>query len=447
MDVLSVVEGHPLLAGDGLILVNDAAQIFGLDPKTILTEAANGRVNLICIANGWRGIEVADLRDVERDYDGTFIFNDLKSLGQPVVATGNLVIYDTKVAATAFQGSGEYLAEIAFRDENRRSAIFFDPAEKVEIGSLLLSKNAAEIIRLRLSAGVTSVMIETAKTVRLSASAIPAPAPVSTPALHKYGGLRASELIEQFLEEKSAVWKTDQYKRMLGVCNVFPELMGDPTLTEIDRSMIIDYRTRLQTLPDNLYQSRRRHGVESLSDLIKAADKAGEPRMSLETANDYIRKLSEMFNWAVIGELIPRNPANKVGVAAKRKRREQDDRSVFDKEDMAQVFGADWFLNGVGKKDKRGGYSSYQPHYYWLPLLGLLSGGRLNELSQLYLDDILQSEDGCWFLDFNLEGANKIAVDPKDETILSVDKSLKTVNSQRVVALHESLVVLVSVRV
>ena len=54
MDVLSVVEGHPLLAGDGLILVNDAAQVFGLDPKTMLTEAANSRVNLICVANGWR---------------------------------------------------------------------------------------------------------------------------------------------------------------------------------------------------------------------------------------------------------------------------------------------------------------------------------------------------------------------------------------------------------
>lgn len=441
MDILNVVDGHPLLGGEGLIRINDVAQVFGLDPKTILTEAANSRVSLVCVADGWRGIEVADLSEIDRDFDNSFIINDVERLGHPIVVTGNLLLYDTKVAVSALQESGEYTSEIFYRDEKRRRAVFFDPGEKVSIGNLLLRKYDAEIVRLRLSAGVTTLMLEAAKTARLSASTIVVPAPATIPVLHKYGGLRVSELIEQFLVEKKADWKSDQYKRMSGVCSVFAELMGDPVLADIDRPTILDYRTRLQTLPDNLYQARRRHGVESLSDLIKAADKADEPRMSLDTANDYIQKLSEMFNWAVgTGEFMPRNPAHKVGGGGKRTKREQDDRSVFDKNDIAQIFGADWYANGVGVKDKRGGYSSYRPHYYWLPLLGLLSGGRLNELAQLYLDDIKQSDDGCWYLDFNLVGANKIAVDPKDETILSADKSLKTVNSQRVVALHESLV-------
>lgn len=443
MDILNVVEGHPLLAGDGLISIKDAAQAFGLDSKTLLTEVVNSRGDLICVADCWRGIEVADLGEVDRDYDGSFILNEVESLGQPVVVSGSLVLYDSRVATSAFHASGEYEAEIFFRDEKHRRAVFIIPGEKVGISSLLLRKRDAEIVRLRLSAGVTSHMVEVAKSAHLPAATAPSPftPPLAPPpVLHKYGGLRASELVERFLEAKKRDWKNDQYKRMDGVCNVFAELMEDPSLAEIDRPVIIQYRSRLQTLPANLYQARRRHGVESLSDLITATEKFGEARMSLDTANDYIRKLSEMFNWAVTEELMPRNPAHKVGDVGKRKRREQDERCVFDKADLDNIFGAEWFANGEGKKSKRGVYTSFQPHYYWLPLLGLYSGGRLNELAQLYLGDVQQTEDGYWFLDFNLDGANKIAVDPKDETLLGLDKSLKTVNSQRVVALHEVIV-------
>jgi hypothetical protein len=33
-----------------------------------------------------------------------------------------------------------------------------------------------------------------------------------------------------------------------------------------------------------------------------------------------------------------------------------------------------------------------EPHRFWLPVLGLLTGCRLEELCQLYLDDIRQIE-------------------------------------------------------
>ncbi|MCO2667079.1 site-specific integrase, partial [Pseudomonas aeruginosa] len=53
--------------------------------------------------------------------------------------------------------------------------------------------------------------------------------------------------------------------------------------------------------------------------------------------------------------------------------------------------------------------------------------------SQLYLDDVRQSETGTWFLDFNLDG-------DKVEEADVPDKSLKTVNAERVVPLHAELV-------
>jgi integrase len=63
--------------------------------------------------------------------------------------------------------------------------------------------------------------------------------------------------------------------------------------------------------------------------------------------------------------------------------------------------------------------------------LGLYTGGRLNELSQLHLKDVQCTAAGQWYIDFNLVGSNKI-----DEP----DKRLKTVNSIRQVPMHPELV-------
>lgn len=58
-----------------------------------------------------------------------------------------------------------------------------------------------------------------------------------------------------------------------------------------------------------------------------------------------------------------------------------------------------------------------------MPLLALFTGARLNELVQLYLDDIKQEGD-IWYIDINKDG----------------DKQLKTYSSKRKVPLHPFLI-------
>lgn len=442
MDVLKVVEGSPLLVGDGVIRLADFALSLGMEPKTLLMEVANHSVALVCVADGWQGMEVADIAEVERESDGQFILNSVEEVGEAVILTGQLVLFDTGLAVSRLLKDGEYLSEVFFRDAKRKRAVFLDPGEKVGIDALMLAKRDAERIRLALSVGVTPSMLDAAKALRQPSLPVPAVANVhpSVVAGHKYGAMRVSEVLDRFLADKKASWKDDQYRRMAGICGVFVEMMDDPMLADLDRPMIAEYRRRLQQLPDDLYQARRRYGVTSLAELVAAVESAGDPRMELSSANHYIRRLSEMLNWAVTEELLSRNPASGVGGGGKRDKREQDERGVFDADDLAKIFGVEWFKEGKGKASARGAYHSYQPHYYWLPLLGLYTGGRLNELAQLYLDDVQQDDAGCWYLDFNLDGSDKIDADPKEERSEGSDKSLKTINSQRVVALHDRLV-------
>lgn len=65
--------------------------------------------------------------------------------------------------------------------------------------------------------------------------------------------------------------------------------------------------------------------------------------------------------------------------------------------------------------------------------MGLYTGARLNELCQLYISDVKVTESGVHYVDFNLDGEDKIDLDGSD-------KSLKNPSSIRIVALHPHLV-------
>jgi integrase len=115
-----------------------------------------------------------------------------------------------------------------------------------------------------------------------------------------------------------------------------------------------------------------------------------------------------------------------------------EQRDAFSNEELRQIFSATWFQVGVGRRTRKGLFHSYRPHYYWLPLLALFAGGRLNELAQLYLSDIRIDSAGIAFIDFNLEGEGKLDLD-SSESGTGADKSLKTINSQRSIPIHDFL--------
>ena len=47
-----------------------------------------------------------------------------------------------------------------------------------------------------------------------------------------------------------------------------------------------------------------------------------------------------------------------------------------------------------------------KPAYYWVPLLGLYTGARLNEICQLYVNDIKEI-DKIWCIDINRKTNDK----------------------------------------
>ena len=157
MDIFKIAQGSLLLFGEGLIRFADVALEFEIDPKLLLMEVMNSRTPLLCLADCWHGIEVANMYDVEREDDGTFVLNSVFELGESAMIKGPIVLFDTSLAAKSFLETGEYLGEVFYRDSKRRRVVFFDPGQTISSDSLLVYKSDAERIRLSLSAGLSSI--------------------------------------------------------------------------------------------------------------------------------------------------------------------------------------------------------------------------------------------------------------------------------------------------
>jgi integrase len=133
--------------------------------------------------------------------------------------------------------------------------------------------------------------------------------------------------------------------------------------------------------------------------------------LSITKVNAYIGSVSELFKWAIRNGYTHLNPFT--GIKLKEKVADHEKRIPFDKSDLKAIFSTPIFQQS----------KHLHPYYYWLPLLGLFTGARIDELCQLYLEDIYQKEE-LWVIDFN----------EKD------DKKLKNEPSVRVIPIHSRLI-------
>ena len=219
-----------------------------------------------------------------------------------------------------------------------------------------------------------------------------------------------SAVIEQYADEQRTAgnWSDKSEFEVLSCLATLKEFVGDIPVSQIDHAKMRDYKQALMRLPANRSKMPQYRG-KTIAELVKMD--VPEP-MSITSANKYVRWSGALFAWAVRNGLMLQNPAE--GLKIKQPLRDNEFRSAFDKEDLVKLFSSGDYL-----KDNH--LASYS---FWMPILGLYTGARLNELCQLYLDDV-REDNGIWLFDINED---------------SPDKSLKTKSAKRKVPLHPFLI-------
>nr|WP_155988164.1 site-specific integrase [Brevundimonas sp. EAKA] len=198
----------------------------------------------------------------------------------------------------------------------------------------------------------------------------------------------------------------------------------DRLLTSIDRAACRRLLEVLRCLPSN--PQKRFPALSAVQAAAKAKASGLKSTLSPGSVNGYMAKLRALMKFAVNEGWIDRNPA--LGLNVSDPVRERDKRLPFSEEQLQHIFNAPIFRGCVddGWHYAVPGGNRPRRARFWIPLIGLYSGMRLNEICQLDVADIQVVEGVLCFL---------VRADPTE----AGRKRLKTKTSERVVPVHPTL--------
>ena len=212
---------------------------------------------------------------------------------------------------------------------------------------------------------------------------------------------------------------------------VLSEVIGNDTpLKSIQGEDIDRLLSILRRAPSN---AAKKYPKLTLEQAILAADKEGNKNiLKRPTLENYLVNLSAIFNVAAEKDWISKNPFK-----ARRLRKaflgadEENKKAHFSSEELNRLFRAPLY---VGCKNDGIGFAKIGPNRprrgrFWVPLLSLFLGCRLNEAAQLYTEDVIDEEKIPYLLirDTRADGSK-------------CDKRLKTEQSRRRIPIHPELV-------
>jgi integrase len=212
----------------------------------------------------------------------------------------------------------------------------------------------------------------------LFAAAPPAPAALG-------GGITLGELIARYQADKGAGWSGKTRDGYILIFRALNEALGEQTpVASVDRDDCRRVRQILTDLAPNYTKLPATRG-RAMEEAATISRELGLPRRKPESVNSYLNNLAALMNYAENEGLIAKSPAKGLMLPVSTKKK--DRRDPFATEQLRRIFGpaSPMYASGAGLEDRGG--------RFWVPLLSLWSGMRLNECCQLHVDDVRYVRD------------------------------------------------------
>jgi len=184
-------------------------------------------------------------------------------------------------------------------------------------------------------------------------------------------------------------------------------IVGDVAFSSLQYPQLTAFKQKLIKLPANINKIAA-YRDKTIDEILQMDD---VKPMALNTANKYLSRISSLFEWGMKQGYTDKNYADGLSIGSNKK--VQDERKEFTADDLKALFESDKYHEG----------QFTHAHQYWVPLIALYTGARLNEICQLSLNDI-RCIEGTYIFDIN----------DKD------DKKLKNKSSKRQVPVHSKLI-------
>lgn len=220
-----------------------------------------------------------------------------------------------------------------------------------------------------------------------------------------------SKVVDEYCAEMIAGdnWTKKTQDEYQAAYTLFIKVMGDMPIANVDYAVSKHFKSALQRLPTHMTK-KPLYRERTIPDIL-AMQIPKEHLLSITKVNQNVSRISSLFKWAQNNKYVTNNPFT--GLKIKEKESASSKRLPFSNEDLVKLFSSKEYQQG----------NLRNPYYYWLPLLGLYTGARIEELCQLHLDDIYQ-KDGLLVIDI----------------CRSEDTKVKTDSGQRVIPVHSRLI-------
>lgn len=444
-ELLRVADGSPLLLAGGYLPWRVAAESSGIPAVQLMRRAAEGHVQIGYRLNGVEGYLLESHRlepnDPELGAAGGFAIpapgympeSATRHVASEVALLHPADIPD--VAHAALDGEEKATLGMFLRASHPNLVFIPDEPVMVKLDALELVASEVENVRRALSGLIPAETLERARAAHSAALAS-----ASKPKMAR-GQEPLSAALEQYIRNRVSkeISAKAEITRIRNGCALLIELMGDLPVAEITTGSLRSFRDDLLSqVPANENKIRLSHKTNTVRESMEAVRGSAWPVMSVPEREKRMRWICAWFSWLTDQQewidTDPAAPLRHERILTKSERRKiekisggraDQKRDAFSSSDLEKIFGAGWYRTGKGELTKQGTYREFMPYYYWLPLLGLFTGGgRINEMSQIHLSDIGRTPAGVWYVNLNES---------------SEDKKLKNSQSNRIVPIHPAL--------
>lgn len=234
---------------------------------------------------------------------------------------------------------------------------------------------------------------------------------------------KISDYVDEYMEHKilSKEWCEETVYEHKPKFTLLVEIIGDIPVTSVTKSKAKHVRAMLRQLPSNM--KKRFPDCASVHEAIELVNALPADRRRLysnATINKTLQTYNNFFTYLEDEkDLIETSPFQGITVSSKNSSDDTEDalyREPYSPEELTRLFTTRQYME----------HCYNHPYQYWLMLIGLYSGARINEIAQLLVSDIDTVEKIDVF-DINMK-------EPK-----RTKKWLKSKASKRMIPIHPKL--------
>lgn len=209
--------------------------------------------------------------------------------------------------------------------------------------------------------------------------------PVETAAPPNHRTIRLSGLFDAYIERTKPKSVSEQRLAMRQLCSFLGQ--ADPFVHEVTFEQAERYYEALKWMPKSMTAAlASRPMAEVAAEMRSGVLK--QPRSAGATAAKKIQLPAAMFGYAAARGWIPAGNAF-ARVAGPKDSKPRIKRRPWTPDNLAAMFAAPLFTGCASYSDWRHpGQLLIANHRFWVPLLAMVTGGRLEEIGQLLVSDV-----------------------------------------------------------